>query len=158
MIGIGPPASRELQAAGSSTSGGLDRRDPARQPGRGMNRGAGVPKRKSPPTPDVPAFVPPYPPSWVNRLFHWIDRRPGPAWGYYGLAVVVSGAMLVLAQWLGGEAAASTFGPNALVFAFYPVYFVALTHYLDRQARSALEAFRPALGADEATSNACGMS
>ena len=31
----------------------------------------------------------PYPPSWVDRLIDWVERRPGPAWLFYaGLAVV----------------------------------------------------------------------
>jgi hypothetical protein len=100
-------------------------------------------------SPTMETFIPPYPPSWVNRLIEWIDASPGPAWAYYGAAVVVLGVILKVGQWTGeGAVAASRNDP--IVFAFYPVYFVALMHYLDRQARSALEAFRPALGADEA--------
>jgi hypothetical protein len=87
-------------------------------------------------------FVPPYPPSWLNRLIAWIDRRPGPAWAYYAAAVFLSGTILIVAQWLLGSIQLET-----LVFSVDPIYFVALAHYLDRQARSSLERFRPALGA-----------
>ena len=30
----------------------------------------------------------PYSPSWIDRLTDWIDRRPGPACGYY-LAIIL---------------------------------------------------------------------
>ena len=108
-----------------------------------------VPRSRSTRTPR--AFVPPYPPSWVNRLIDWIDRRPWPAWVSYAAGVVLLGTVLKLAQWLAGDAPMrAAFGPEALIFSFYPVYFVALLHYLDRQAKPALETFRPALGASQA--------
>ncbi len=101
-------------------------------------------------SPQPPAFVPPYSPSWLNRLTDWIDRRPGPAWIYYAVGVLLLAAGLAAARWLQGSAGESLVGPGGLIYSFYPVYFVALTHYLDHQARKALETFRPALGASDA--------
>jgi hypothetical protein len=118
--------------------------------GRGEQVGAGVPKRQSRTAANAPPFLAAYPPSWVNRLIAWIERQPGPAWVYYVAAVVLLGALLKGVQWFDPESAAATFGGDPIVFSFYPVYFVALMHYLDGQARAALEAFRPALGADPA--------
>jgi hypothetical protein len=92
-------------------------------------------------------FVPPYPPSWVDRLADWVDGLPGWAWVYYAASVLVLAALSGLAQWL---AHPDTFDPRALAFALYPAYMVGLTHYLDRQATLALEAFRPALKIGEA--------
>jgi hypothetical protein len=97
-------------------------------------------KRLSKPAPATPAFVPPYPPSWLNRLIAWIDRRPGPAWAYYIGGLLLLGAVTVVGQVLAGEPPTDT-----LVFSVYPVYLVALIHYLDGEARSALVRFRPAL-------------
>jgi hypothetical protein len=93
--------------------------------------------------------VPPYTPSWVNRLIDWIDRRPGPAWAYYMGAVVLAGISLQAAARLAGDAPSGALA-EAVVFSFYPVYLVALMHHLDRQAKSALERFRPALDIGDA--------
>ena len=86
------------------------------------------------------------PRSWVDRLVDWIARIPGPAWLFYGgvtIALVVLGHGL---RWLDGsipygEFDALRFANDALV-----VYPLALLHYLNATARSALQAFRPALG------------
>jgi len=96
-----------------------------------------------------PAFVPPYPPSWLNRLIDWIDQRPGPAWIYYAAGILLLATGSTAVRWLQGQALGFALRPEALVYSIYPAYFVALTHYLDRQARSALERFRPALGASD---------
>jgi hypothetical protein len=109
-----------------------------------------MPDGVSQPKVATPAFIPPYPPSWLNRLIDWIDRRPGPAWLSYLMAVVVLEAIFLLASILGGDDAVAVFGEGAFVFGFYPVYFLALMHYLDGQARSTLEAFRPALTGGDA--------
>jgi hypothetical protein len=70
---------------------------------------------------------------------------------YYAAGVAVLASALKLGQWLAGDAPLpAAMGPEMIVFSFYPVYFIALLHYLDRQAKSALEAFRPALGATDA--------
>jgi len=99
---------------------------------------------------DPPAFVPPYSPSWLNRLIDWIDRQPGPAWVYYAGSVLLLGVLFWLTGWLAGESSPGAFDPQRLVFSLYPAYIVGLTHYLDHQALSSLEAFRPALDVGEA--------
>lgn len=43
-----------------------------------------------------------YAPSWVNRLTAWVDRLPGPSWGYYaglGLALLLVQALVL---WIEG--------------------------------------------------------
>ena len=94
--------------------------------------------------------VAPYAPSWLNRLIDWIDRQPGPAWVYYAASVLLLGVLSWLTQRLAAEVSPETFDPQSLVFALYPAYILGLTHYLDRQALSSLEAFRPALEVGEA--------
>ena len=121
--------------------------------GRRTATNRSIPRASSKPAPESPvgkAFVPPYRPSWLNRLIDWIDRRTGPAWAYYAAAILLVGMVTLVGQWLAGDASTGAIGTDALVFSFYPVYFVALMHYLDRQARSALDRFRPALGASDA--------
>ncbi len=112
-----------------------------------MTRGASRPSRSAK---AGPAFVPPYPPSWMNRVIDWVDRHPGPAWAYYAAATLLVGVIILAGQWLAGDGPPGAIGTDALVFSFYPVYFVALMHQLDRQARSALERFRPALAVSDA--------
>ncbi len=91
-------------------------------------------------------FIPPYPPSWLDRMIVWIDRQPGPAWVPYGVGTLLLAILSIGAHWLYG----GPFEPQKLAFALYPGYFVGLTHYLDRQALQALEAFRPAMIASQA--------
>lgn len=92
-------------------------------------------------------FVPPYPPSWLDRLIDRIGRVPGPAWWPYAASILLLVGLLGLTQRLADP---GSFDPGALVFAIYPAYIVALTRYLDHQAASALEAFRPAMRVGDA--------
>lgn len=96
----------------------------------------------------------PYAPSWVNRLTAWVARRPWPSWYFYlGVwLVLVFGQISVL--WLEGVYPIGTFGPASSSRAqlFIPAMislFLAMIHFLDRRAVSALETLRPALTANE---------
>jgi len=105
-------------------------------------------KRKSATAPSAhaaPAFIPPYPPSWLNRLIDWVDRRRGPLWIYYVAGIGLMALVLGLGDVITLGSLQVTTGTGALLYAVYPVYFVALMHYLDRQATQALGRFRPAL-------------
>ncbi len=56
-----------------------------RRPSRAGKPGSSPPSAPGHPTP----FVPPYPPSWVDRATDSLDRLPGPAWlAFVGLAAV----------------------------------------------------------------------
>jgi len=94
--------------------------------------------------PNRKPFLPPYPPSWLNRLIDWIDQRPGLTWVYYVAVVLLLATVVMVGQWLAGA-----IHPEALIFSVYPVYVVALIHHLDGQARSALARFRPAMGVSD---------
>src|SRR3989304_2516758 len=52
-------------------------------------------KRVSAPSGEQPAFTPPYPPSWYDRLARRIDRLPGPSWLAY-LVLGVAGMLVVI--------------------------------------------------------------
>ena len=86
------------------------------------------------------------PRSWLDRLIDWIERMPGRGWLFYGggtMALVVLGHGL---RWLDGSIPYGQF--DALRFAndVLTLYPLALFQYLNATARSALQAFRPALG------------
>lgn len=95
-----------------------------------------------------PAFVPPYPPSWVDRFTDGVDRMRLPWWSFYLILALVIEAINV--SILGVTGAFRVYG--VLFFPlFSPVNFVLamfLMHAFDRQAKSALERFRPALRPD----------
>src|SRR5688572_8751951 len=87
----------------------------------------------------------PYSPSWLNRLINWIEDRPGPAWPYYLAGTLLLGPIPIVASWLLGETPFGSFSVPVFLNAIYPIYFVALMHYLDGEAKSALAKFRPIL-------------
>jgi len=90
-------------------------------------------------------FAPPYPPSWIDRLIHWIDRLPGPAWAFYLLASLVLVGGFSILQAREGAYISSGYRPAHALLALQPVLALALIHYLDRAASRSFERFRPAL-------------
>ncbi len=101
-------------------------------------------KHSSPRLP-APAFVPPYPPSWVDRFTDWVDRLPIPWWAFYVLVAIVLEAIQATILWRDGILA--TYGSHFFQF-FFPVNFVLaafLMHAFDRRAATSLARFRPAL-------------
>ena len=108
--------------------------------------------RRSKPTPppgtppaSAPPFVPPYPPSWVDRLTTAIDRLPGPAWLSY-LLLAIAGIALQLAI----QQSTGVYHPGPAIrfhlwTAGYFAYVLAMIYYLDRSAGAAIRTFRPLL-------------
>jgi hypothetical protein len=95
----------------------------------------------------------PYPASWLNRMIDWIDSRPGPGWAYYLAGIILLGLLTLFGLWLSTGLPAGISALGALTYAPYPFYFIALMHYLDRQARIALRMFRPSLQISDAEYN-----
>lgn len=91
----------------------------------------------------------PYSPSWSNRLNEWIDGLPGAAWIYYVAGVLMVGFAVTIVSWIIGVTPVGRIEYEVFAYGIYPVYFVALMHYLDRYASYALERFRPALAVDD---------
>jgi len=73
-----------------------------------------------------------------------VEALPGPAWAAYLLLGAICAAALILFQASQG-AYLEGFAPWHIFMAAQPVIFLALMHYLDRAAETALERFRPAL-------------
>jgi len=95
-----------------------------------------------------PQFVPPYPPSWVDRFTDWVDRLPIPWWSFYLIAALLLEVIQVTILWR--EGIFDTYGVQFLQF-FFPVNYglaVFLMHAFDRRAMTAIERFRPALRPD----------
>ena len=95
-------------------------------------------------------FVPPYPPSWIDRLTAVIDRLPGPSWLAYVAAAFVMNLLLSAAHWLTGASPLGRFDRVHFLLAAAIPFALGIVDYLDREALKALEEFRPALRASDA--------
>lgn len=91
------------------------------------------------------SFVPPYPPSWFDRLTMWVDRLPGPPWAFYLALGTFAGLAQSAIQWREGAYPPGTFNPWHVWVAGYFAYQLGLMHYLDKFASSALASFRSVL-------------
>ena len=83
----------------------------------------------------------------VDRFLAWIDRLRVPAWFFY---IALLAALVVIFNglaWIDDTLQLGTFDVYRSSVPVYAVSSLALVHYLNRVARRALAAFRPALGA-----------
>jgi hypothetical protein len=86
-----------------------------------------------------------YSPSWIDRFTDWVDRLPLPNWAFYLAVWLLLFAAETLIHWVDGSY------PLGVIYSFHLVltgtipYTLALMHYLDKSAESALLRFRPAL-------------
>lgn len=113
-----------------------------------MKLSSSVPRRPRKRTPAaapvaIPSFIPPYPPSGIERFQRWIDRLPGPFW----LAYLLLGLLLLLLQsavhWSVGAYPIGTWNAlHAMLSALIPGGLL-LIHALDRLAERSFDAFRP---------------
>jgi hypothetical protein len=74
-----------------------------------------------------------------------VDRLPGPAWAFYlilGVAIVLAETVI---QWREGAFPVGTFHPMHVWTVNCLAYFLAVLHYLDKSAASAIASFRPLL-------------
>ena len=99
-------------------------------------------------SPASPDFVPPYALSWFDRLSVWVEARPLPPWVTY-LALGLLGILLQTGLQAGlGTIHRDTNFPFLAWFSGQIAYLLALMHYLDRSAKTALENFHPVLHVD----------
>jgi len=119
-----------------------------------MSRRASIPSRKTKaaeggfaPASGAPpvAFLPPYSPSWYDRLARRIDRLPGPSWLAYVLLAGAGMLVLVGVQMLAGAYQPGRYFLLHLFLGSQFAYLLGLMRLLDRSAAAALETFRPVL-------------
>jgi hypothetical protein len=90
-----------------------------------------------------------HPSSWIDWLTGWIDNLPGSTWLFYVIALGVSVLLNNAAFWIDGGLPGGVFDGGLSIFAFYALYWIALYHYLTKNASWALKSFRPLLDVGE---------
>lgn len=86
-----------------------------------------------------------YLPGWINRFTRQVDRLPVPYPIFYLAFWLLLFAAETLIHWQGGSYPVGVFYPFHLVLTGTIPYTLALIHFLDKWAESALLRFRPAL-------------
>jgi hypothetical protein len=81
--------------------------------------------------------------SWIDWLIGAITRLPGPSWLAYLVLLLVLIVLNNALRWWDGTVPAGTLDPARSSDALFPIYFLALMHYLNGCAGRALEKFRP---------------
>jgi hypothetical protein len=92
----------------------------------------------------------PYPPSWLDRLTDWVESLSVPAWLIYGIVALLLPTLYSILKWFEGTYPLGAVEPFLLFNTGVNAYIVAMMHYLDKSAASALAKFRPALIAEPA--------
>ena len=107
---------------------------------------------------EAPGVSLPYPPSWIDKFIAWADRLPLPAWAVYlALGTIFALAYLPFlmstVDWAKGVLDLNTALLYSALNGMTCAYILALIHYLDILAASALARFRPVLAVDDAGYN-----
>lgn len=89
--------------------------------------------------------VPPYAPSWIDRLIDRMNRLPGRGWWVYPILLAAQLAYLHAWLWSLGLVPIGTIVLAPLSAAVYAPYGLAMIQYLDLVGRRAMASFRPAL-------------
>ena len=87
----------------------------------------------------------PFPPSWADHLQGWIERLPLPPWAAYLVLLLAVSLLIHAAVWLDGSLPPGSVDTLLIVYGLVPVYFLALSHYMNATARQALAKYRPLL-------------
>jgi hypothetical protein len=90
-----------------------------------------------------------YPPSWIDKLTDWVARRPGSSWLYYFGLYVVLLLFQSIVFWMEGAGPIGTFHPVHVFLAGIIPFILAMFHYLDEWAGSALAKLRQDLTVNE---------
>lgn len=96
--------------------------------------------------PTTVASARPYAPSWLDILYDWIERLPGPSILTYVAMIVPSIALTNSALWLSDLLPLGKIEPVQAAWAVATVAILAAPHRLRQIAGAAFDTFRPALG------------
>jgi hypothetical protein len=88
---------------------------------------------------------PPYPPSWIDRLFEWVERLPFPSWLFYLGIWLVQVLLFNALTWIEGTQPPLRFDIYLTIWGLYQGFYLGYIHYLDSVASQAFVRFRPAL-------------
>ncbi len=88
-------------------------------------------------------------PSWVDRLVDWIVRLPGPSWLAFLVLFVLLGLLAHLGFWAAGQQAPGSFGLDIFLNQLWMVAVLFIHHYLDQDAKGALNEFRPVMNVSD---------
>jgi hypothetical protein len=93
---------------------------------------------------------PTYPPSWVDRLFEWVQRLPFPGWLFYLGIWVVQVLLFNGLTWVEGTQVPLRFDIYLIIWGWYQGFYLGYMHYLDGVASQAFVKFRPVLALSDA--------
>ncbi len=91
----------------------------------------------------------PYPPSWMDRLYDWVEQTPFPSWSLYaGLGLLFFTAE-TLVKWWDGSYPVGTLNLFHFINSSNFAIGLGLVHYLRKSARATFIHFRPFLPLDD---------
>jgi hypothetical protein len=99
--------------------------------------------RSTPQTSGPAGFVPPYAPSWIDRLIDLINRLPFPNWIFYLGLYVLAVVLIHLAVWNDGLADWGHLDAYWILSGVWTVISLIFIHHLERVAGKALDRFSP---------------
>jgi hypothetical protein len=82
-------------------------------------------------------------PSWIDLLVDWITNLPGPSWLAFIVLFVLLGLLAHLGFWATGRQTPGSFSINIFLNQLWIVTVLFAYNYLDRDAKRALDDFRP---------------
>jgi hypothetical protein len=88
-------------------------------------------------------------PGWINQFSQWVDRFPGPGWGYYvglGLLLLILQSMFV---WFEGGIPVGNFIPAQIFLSAAIAFLLGIIPYFDKRAKFALKNIKPVLAIDD---------
>jgi hypothetical protein len=94
---------------------------------------------------DTPFFSP----SYINRLTTWVERLPGPGWGYYAGFSAFLLTLQTATSWLEGATPVGTFLWEHIFLSFAIPFIIAVLAFFDKRARSAIKTIKPVLNINE---------
>ncbi|MFN2199526.1 MAG: hypothetical protein ACK2UW_25625 [Anaerolineales bacterium] len=89
--------------------------------------------------------LPPYPPSWIDRLNRWAGQFGPRPWVFYALFAAGLVLIQLLALWLEGSLDAVELLPVIVFNSAFTPFLLGLIALLDRQALAVLRTMRPVL-------------
>lgn len=89
-------------------------------------------------------------PSWVDRLYRWLERLPGPTWLAY-LAIYLSFSLVLhIEAWADGVESTGTVDPALMVTGLWSILSLSFIHYLTNSSLRAMDRFATVVSREDA--------